>query len=140
MYEIVDRPVASLDRGGRLLVWAMRSWVTAMAERQCPGGRVAGAFGAAGILQGLHPFLRMMALFNRHGLASFEFCSLRCGHVSEHEAIILRLVATGCPGPRSATMKTLALLVEEDCIADLALTVTQLAKAMEHSPILASGN
>lgn len=29
MYDYIDRPVTSLDHGGRFLVWAVRSWVTA---------------------------------------------------------------------------------------------------------------
>lgn len=139
MYEFVDRPVTSLDHGGRLLVWSMRSWVLAMADRQCPGGKIAGAFGHWGMLPGLHPFLRMMALFNRHGLANFEFCALACNHVSEHEAIILRLVSSG-KRPGQDLHDTLALLVEEECLGPLIVAIGELAGAMARSPMLAGGD
>lgn len=92
MYEFVDRPVTSLDHGGRFLVWSMRSWVKAMGERSCPAGAIAPAFGQWRMLSGLQPFLRIMALFNRHGLENFQFCALPCNHVSEHEAIIVSLI------------------------------------------------
>ena len=26
MYEFVDRPITSLDKGCRFLIWSMRSW------------------------------------------------------------------------------------------------------------------
>ncbi len=139
MYEFVDRPVAQLDRGGQLLVWAMRNWVAAVGARQCPGGRIAGGFAAWEMLPGLHPFLRMMALFNRHGLANLEFCSPRCPRVSEHEAIILQLVASAQAGTGSGTVATLALLAEEDRIGELALAVGQLARAMRRNPKLVAG-
>lgn len=139
MYEFVDRPVAQLGRGGQLMVWAMRSWVAAIGDRQCPGGRIAGGFAAWGMLPGLHPFLRMMALFNRHGLANLEFCSPRCPRVSEHEAIILQLVSSAQAGTGSGAVAILVLLAEEDYIGDLALAVGQLARAMRQSPKLVAG-
>lgn len=138
MYDFVDRPVTSLDHGSRFLVWSMRSWVLAMADRQCPGGKIAGPFARWGMLPGLHPFLRMMALFNRHGLANFEFCALACNHVSEHEAIILQLVN---PGGRAGTERydTLTLLVEEECLGDLIVAIAGLSSAIERSPLVAGG-
>lgn len=135
MYEFVDRPVNGLDHGNRFLIWSMRSWVGAMADRECPGGKIAGAFGRWEMLQGLHPFLRMMAVFNRHGLANFEFCALPCNHISEHEAIILQLVRSATRPDNDFPVR-LALLVEEDAIGELITAIAGLAAAMRLSPRL----
>lgn len=130
MYEFLDRPVTSLDRGGRFLIWSMRSWVAAIAKKQCPADVIAGGFGKWDILSGLHPFLRMMALFNRHGLANFDFCALTCNHVSEHEAIILSLVGTLGNPPAEVARGTLSLLVDEDSIGDVLIALSHLSRAM----------
>lgn len=121
MYDFLDRPVTSLDHGGRFLVWSTRSWVKAVSERKCPTSVIAGAFGKWDMLQGLQPFLRMMALFNRHGLENFQFCALQCNHVSEHEAIIISLVCALRDERPAALRETLDLLVEEEAVGDLIL-------------------
>lgn len=130
MYYFLDRPVASLNHGGRLLVWAMRSWVSAASKRECPARVIASAFGQCGILPGLHPFLHMMALFNRHALDNFVFCSLACDRVSEHEAMILSLI-TGQSGQTARSIPlTLELLVEEDSVGDLLTALFRLDQAL----------
>lgn len=135
MYDFMDRPVTSLDHGGRFLVWSSRSWVKGMAEKSCPASVIAPAFRKWNMLQGLQPFLRMMALFNRHGLENFEFCALRCNHVSEHEAIIISLVC-GLRESRPATVRqTLDLLVEEEAVGDLILALSHLGKAMDEAGV-----
>lgn len=135
MYEFVDRPVTSLDHGSRFLVWSMRNWVAACAERQCPGGRIAESFGRWGMLQGLHPFLRMMALLNRHGLTNLEFCKLGCNFIAEGEAIVLGVIQSGLGNGRSLP-GTLEWLIEEDHVGDLVISISALAQAMRSSPRL----
>lgn len=135
MYEFVDRPVTSLDHGGRFLVWSIRSWVKAMGERTCPAGAIAPAFGQWRMLSGLQPFLRIMALFNRHGLENFQFCALPCNHISEHEAIIVSLLCNLREERPGLVHDTLALLVEEEAIGDLLTSLDQFGKAMEAAAI-----
>ena len=36
MYAYLDRPIATLDEGGKILVWAMRQWMAAISKRSCP--------------------------------------------------------------------------------------------------------
>jgi hypothetical protein len=135
MYDFLDRPVTTLDHGGRFLIWAMRSWVKAMGERQCPGGALGSAFARRNMIAGLQPFLRMMALFNRSGLETFQFCALACNHVSEHEAIIVSLVCA-LRDERPETLRdTLALLVEEDSLGDLLAALTALGRLMDEAAI-----
>lgn len=130
MYDYLDRPVTSLDHGGRFLVWSTRSWVKAVGERQCPASAIARAFGKWNMVAGLQPFLRMMALFNRHGLENFQFCALQCNHVSEHEAIIIALVSASADNGRIPVRGTLDLLVEEEAVGDLIVSISSLGRAM----------
>jgi hypothetical protein len=135
MYEFVDRPVTSLDHGGRFLVWSMRSWVKAMADRSCPAGAIAPVFAQRRMLPGLQPFLRMMALFNRHGLENFQFCALRCAHVSEHEAIFVSLLCGLRDSRPDAVRDTLTFLVEEEAIGETLASLTALGRAMDVAAI-----
>jgi hypothetical protein len=135
MYDFLDRPVTALDQGGRFLVWSMRSWVKTMGERQCPGSMLGAAFARWNMIAGLQPFLRMMALFNRNGLETFQFCALACNHVSEHEAIILSLVC-GLRDERPDRLRdTLGLLIEDDSIGDVLAAMTSLGRIMEEEAI-----
>lgn len=130
MYAFVDRPVAELDAGSRLLVWSMRLWVRAVGQRTCPGNAIAPAFAGLSVLTGLQPFLTMMALLNRHGLERFGFCAVQCERVSEHEAILLRLVcAARGPAPQ-ALRDTLDLLVSDEAVAPLLDAIVRLSAAL----------
>lgn len=135
MYDFLDRPVTSLDHGGRFLVWSARSWVNAVSQRKCPASAIAPAFAKWNMLQGLQPFLRMMALFNRHGLENFHFYALPCNHVSEHEAIIITLMCSLRDARPDAVRETLDLLVEEEAVGDLILSLTHLGQAMDRAAI-----
>lgn len=135
MYEFLDRPVTSLDPGGRFLVWSMRSWVKAMGERVCPATVVGGTFAKWRMIRGLQPFLKMMTIFNRTGLETFHFCALPCNHVSEHEAIILSLVCSLRDSRPDSVRDTLALLVEEDSIGELIDALTAMGGAMVDAAI-----
>ena len=135
MYEFVDRPVTSLDHGGRFLVWAMRSWVKAMGDKSCPAGAIAPAFGQWRMLPGLQPFLRMMAVFNRNGLENFQFCALPCNHISEHEAIIVSLLCALRDSRPDLVRDTLALLVEEEALGEVLASLTALGRAMDTAGI-----
>jgi hypothetical protein len=135
MYDFLDRPVTGLDHGGRFMVWSMRSWVKAMTERHCPGSAIGAAFARWNMIAGLQPFLRVMALINRHGLENFQFCALACNHVSEHEAIILALVCSLRDARPEALRDTLALLVEEDSIGELLAALSALGRTMDEAAI-----
>ena len=135
MYDFVDRPVTGLDRGARFLIWSMRRWMSAMGERRCPGGVLAGPFVRWNMTAGLHPFLRMMALFNHNGLETFQFCTLACNHVSEHEAIILSLIC-GLRDQRPEVVRdTLAMLIDENSVGELLVALAALGRAMESAAI-----
>jgi hypothetical protein len=135
MYEFLDHPVTGLDHGGRFLIWSMRNWVRAMGERTCPATAIGTAFARWNMIAGLQPFLRMMTLFNRSGLETFQFCALPCNHVSEHEAIILSVVCALHDRRPAEVQGTLALLVEEDAVGDLLDSLNALGDCMARAAI-----
>ncbi len=135
MYEFLDRPVTTLDRSGSFLVWSMRSWVKSMGQRGCPVTAIAPAFSRWNVIAGLQPFLRIMTLLNRHGLETFQFCAPECNHVSEHEAILLRLTCDLHDGQAQAVRDTLALLIEEEAIGDILAAFSDLGQALHKGGI-----
>lgn len=135
MYDFLDRPVTTLDNGGRFLVWSMRIWVKTMGETQCPVSAIAPAFAQWRMIGGLAHFHKTMLMFNRDALEPFGFCALHCNRVSEHEAIILSLVCAIRDSRPQAVRDTLALLVEEDSVGDLLGALSALALAMGEAGI-----
>ena len=133
MYAFVDRPVSQLDPASQLLVWAMRSWVETVGQKQCPGHAIGAAFARRNMIAGLQPFLRMMAVLNRWGLENFEFCRLACNHISEHEAILLQMIGEARGNRAESLPGTLSLLVEEECVAVLFETILTLGKALDRA-------
>jgi hypothetical protein len=136
MYDYIDRPVTQLDPGGRFLIWSMRSWVRAMRGDSCPATGLAPAFAKWKMIGGLQPFNRTMLLLDRDALETFRFCSLGCNRVSEHEAIIISLIATAGRSGTQRVTGTLALIVEEDSIGDLLQCLCELARAMSAARLL----
>lgn len=135
MYDFLDRPVTTLDHGGRFLVWSMRIWVKTMGESQCPVSAIAPAFARWRMIAGLAHFHKAMLMFNRDALEQFGFCALQCNHVSEHEAIILSLICSLRDSRPQAVRDTLALLVEEERIGDLLGVLSALGRSMDDAGI-----
>lgn len=135
MYEFVDRPVTSLDRGGRFLIWSMRSWVKTMHDGRCPCTSVGPAFAQCKVIAGLPHFHMMMMIFNRDALETFHFAPLECNRVREHEALILSFVYGMRMSRPDAVRATLALVVNEDLITSLVTAVASLGQAMADSRI-----
>ncbi|MCJ2185560.1 hypothetical protein [Novosphingobium beihaiensis] len=130
MYQYVDRPLSTLDEGGRFLVWSMRAWVTAIGHKRCPARMLAPAFAKWRMIGGLQAFHRTMLLFNRDALETFAFCSLSCPHVSEHEAVILELVTSMRDRGPQATRDTLELLVAEESVGDMLEALSRLGAVL----------
>ncbi len=119
MYAFLDRRLDDLDDGARFLVWAMRRWVSAMGERQCPAATVAPAFATRGMIAALPRFHKMMAILNRDGLETFAFAPLTCPCVSESEAILLGMFREAKFGRPKSFNALLAALVIDDAVAPL---------------------
>jgi hypothetical protein len=135
MYDFVDRPVTSLDHGGRFLVWSMRSWVKSIHEGRCPCTGIGPAFSKWRMFAGLPHFQMMMLIFNRDAKETFSFGSLDCNRVREHEALILALVSAMRTGCGETVRATLALMVKEDAIIALMTAVAALSRTMADANI-----
>lgn len=139
MYDYVDRRVDSLDRGGRLLVWAMRGWVTSLGSRQCPAAAIGPGFAAAGIIAALPRFHIAMALLNRNGLKTYGFAPTNCPRVAEDEALLLATVrALRDQGP-SEIHALIAALVEEETVAPFLDAMTGLAASLASVGLIPEG-
>lgn len=133
MYDFIDRKVATLDEGGRFLVWAMRNWVFAIAERRCPISVLGPVFMKRGIEAALHRFHMGMMILNREALLTLHFAPLQCSIVSEDEALLLHLFGSVRGDMGGPAGETLALLVEQGSVSSmhraLAGTAVTLAEA-----------
>lgn len=135
MYEFVDRPVTSLDKGCRFLLWSMRSWILVASHKECPGQTLAPAFAQWKMIGGLQPFLRLMITLNRDSLDKIQFCSLNCNRVSEHEAILLSIFVGLAQGERIRARDTISMLVCDDAVADVLCAASGLAASLSHAEI-----
>ena len=136
MYSYLDRPVTTLDAGGRLLVWAVRRWLTASQQRFCPIDAIGPAFSRYGLIPALAPFHRAMILLSARTRQQLNFAPLYCMRIAEGEALLLVLVASCLTRPASALQQTLALLIEADAAAEMGAVLPQLAQAMSSAALL----
>jgi hypothetical protein len=136
MYEFVDRPVLSLNRSGRLLVWAMRHWVKAASMGRCPCGDVAPAFQKHGLMPSFPHFHVMMAVFNREAVERLRFGSVECERVSEHEALILSFVRTVRGATAAQMRETLNMVVAPHAVGTLLIALSALAHDMAEAGLM----
>lgn len=136
MYDFIDRPVASLDPGGRLLVWAVRHWVRGAGAGRCPCGDVAPAFHKRDLMHVFPHFHVMMAVFNRDALLKLRFGAPDCGRVHEHESLILTLVRDMHLAPVDQCRATAALIVRRDSVATLTIALSALAQGLAGAGLL----
>ncbi|HEX7874834.1 MAG TPA: hypothetical protein VF475_18120 [Sphingobium sp.] len=130
MYEFVDRPVASLDDGGRFLLWTLRNWVRALSDGRCAAAAVGPAFAKWKMMAAFPPFHRMLTILNVHGLDTISVAPLECRRVAEHEAVFLALISSLEDRRPSALRDTVAMLVEEEHIGSMLACVSSLGGAM----------
>jgi hypothetical protein len=130
MYDFVDRPVTSLDHGGRFLIWSMRSWVRSLHGSKCPCTAIGPAFVKWNMMTGLPHFNMMMAILNREGIQNLSFGQLGCLRVREHEAVIISLIRSLYVGKHYQVRDTLQLLVHADATTNMMTALTALGHAM----------
>ena len=117
MYEYLDRPVAQLDRGPQLLVWAMRRCARGGPASPCAMREIGTAFHAHRLGCALPHFQLAMTVLDA---SMREELALGTDAVSEHEALLLALIGTL---PR--------------CSADLASDIAGRIVHLEAAPHLA---
>jgi hypothetical protein len=136
MYDFVDRPVTSLDRGGRFLIWSMRRWVRALAEHACPPNAIGPAFAKWNMIGALPDFHMAMTVLNRDALDSVHFAPLDCLRVAEDEAILLHLFRAMHDTPPDRMLAVLSLVVMEDATAPLLAALTGIARRLADAGLI----
>lgn len=130
MYAFIDRPVLSLDPGGRFLIWTVRTWVRAMTDARCPAAAVGPAFAKWNLMAAFAPFHRMLTVLNAHGRQTFAVAPVECRSVAEHEALFLTLVSSLEQRRPAVVQGTVALMVEEEHVPALLEAVATLGGAL----------
>jgi len=133
MYDMIDQPVRSLNRGGRLLVGAMRHWVKAAGMGRCPCGDIGAAFQAHGLMPCLPHFNMMMAVLNREALTPLRFGAVSCGQVSEHEALLIGLLRTISRMQPQAAKDTMAMIVVPEAAGTLLIALTAMGQGLAYA-------
>jgi len=139
MYDFVDRPVASLNRGGRMLVWAMRHWVRAVQVGRCPCGDIRPAFEGRTLGAAFPHFHVMMAVLNRHAVEKMRFGPVDCERVGEHEALVLAMVCAARGPDRSQAERTASQIVDRAQVTHLLVPMAALAHALADANRLPAG-
>ena len=143
MYAFVDRPVESLNNGGRFLLWAMRGWVQAAERGRCPPQALHGGFAAVDARSALPDFHVAMALLGSDAVETMLLAPMPCTQISEHEAILLGLWRDFSLGDAANARATLTLFVEANSVAPIAnamgAAVGQLVVAGFDMPDLSAG-
>jgi len=135
MYDLMDRPVTSLNPGGHLLLWAMRHWVRAVSTSRCPCGDVGPAFHKWDMMAGFPHFHVMMVIFNRHAKEKLCFGTVDYEQVSEHEALIMSLVRMMQDQPVETARGAAALIVTAEALPPLLIAMSAFAQAMKRASL-----
>lgn len=117
MYRFLDQPITRLDNGARFTLWAMRAWVSALEQSECPRAALAQAFARMGVLEALPDFHMALALINRDALDRIALAPLRCRVVAEDEAVLLGLWRDAAAGADARVGATLSLLLAREAVA-----------------------
>lgn len=136
MYEFVDRPVTSLDRGGCLLIWSMRRWVGALHSSQCPCSSVGPAFVRHDVTRAIVPFHNIMMILNRDALEHLHFGPLACSRIHEHEALILSLIGAVQMSRPETVKATLNMIVPEQSVSALVEAFVSLSRILLDAMLL----
>ena len=138
MYAYLDRPIATLDNGGKILVWAMRQWTAAVEKRSCPVAALGKPLADKGLMAALAPFHRMMGLLATHARQELPFSAFCAPLVAEGEALVLSLIADGRGAHAHRVSTTLFLLMGEESRHAMHDAILQLGSALDRAGMLPS--
>jgi hypothetical protein len=131
MYDFLDRPVSSLNVGGRVLVWSMRQWVRSAATGRCPCSDVGPAFHHWGLLAGLSHFQLLMITLARNSREKMTFCDPDCGCIGESEALLLEMFCTMRERGDAAFRQTAEFVVHRPAVTPLVTAVAALGRTLD---------
>ena len=135
MYDFLDRPVGSLNVGGRVLVWSMRQWVRSAEAGRCACSDVGPAFHHWGLLAGLSHFQLMMVTLARNAREKMTFCDPDCGCIGDSEALLLEMFCTLRERGEPVFRETAELVVHDRAVTPLFTAVSALGRALDSREI-----
>lgn len=71
-----------------------------------------------------------MIAFERDALQPLRFCSLHCGRIAEHEAVVLSLFAGMAAGDRLEVRDSLGLMLCDDGLGDAFAAMTAVSETL----------
>lgn len=131
MYHFLDRATASLDLGGRFIVWAARGWVQAVSRRQCPCNALAAGFERWNAGEALQSFSMAMAILHCEAGEPLYFHAPGHPRLSDDEALLLGLFEQAPRRPRSEMREMLAMVVPAASAPSLHVAIETAAAALE---------
>ncbi|HEY0625040.1 hypothetical protein [Sphingomonas sp.] len=131
MYHYLDRTTASLDLGGRFIVWAARGWVQAVNRRQCPCNALAEGFARWNAAAALQSFSMAMAILNCEAGEPLYFRAPGHSRVSDDEALLLDLFEQAPRRPQNEMREMLGMIVPPTSAPALQIAIETAAAALE---------
>ncbi len=131
MYHYLDRPISTLDLGGRFFVWAIRGWVQAVNHRHCPCRALGDGFARWNAEAGLQSFSMAMAILNCEAREQLYFRPSGHPRIAEHEALLMTLFETVRHRPQAAFRETLAMIVPATSAPSLHIALETAAAAFD---------
>lgn len=131
MYHYLDRTTASLDLGGRFIVWAVRGWVQAVNRRQCPCNALADGFARWNAAEALQSFSMAMAILNCEAGEPLYFRAPGHSRVSDDEALLLELFEQAPRRPHNEMREMLGMIVPPTSAPALQIAIETAAAALE---------
>jgi len=131
VYHYLDRTTASLDLGGRFLVWAARGWVQAVSRRQCPCNVLADGFARWNAAEALQSFSMAMAILNCEAGEALYFRAPGHSRVSDDEALLLDLFEQASRRPHNEMREMLGMIVPPTSAPALQIAIETAAAAFE---------
>lgn len=143
MYHYLDRTTASLDLGGRFIVWAVRGWVQAVSRRHCPCNALIEGFTRRNAAEALQPFSMAMAILHCEAREALYFRAPGHSRVSDDEALLLDLFEQAPRRPQNEMREMLGMIVPPTSAPALQIAIETAAAALEAiglSPSAQTGN
>lgn len=127
MYAFLDRPVAELDPASRVLLWAMRTMVSAVRVGRCPCSGLHTAF-RGWRLGGLLPdFQGTMQLLDRAHAVPLRFRPVPASGTGDDEALLLSLFAAARRGDAMTVGAIAGHVVHAEAQHDLTIAAGRIA-------------
>jgi hypothetical protein len=131
VYHYLDRTTASLDLGGRFIVWAVRGWVQAVGKRLCPCNALIEGFTRWNAAEALQPFSMAMAILHCEAREPLYFRAPGHSRVSDDEALLLDLFGQAPRRPQNEMREMLGMVVPPTSAPALQIAIETAAAAFE---------